>query len=109
MLQDLKGSSTTQIQEQVGKLRELHTDIAKCPLPRHFRWIGLKQSIWKSIEYVLPATTFTRAEAANLNYITHSYPNLDATKTSNSYYDAITRFYLDYAYMTPSSSKTHVK
>ena len=38
----------------------------KSPLPRHLTWIGLRQSIWKSIEYVLPATTFTRSEAATL-------------------------------------------
>ena len=38
----------------------------KHPLPRHLTWIALKQSIWKSIDYVLPATTLTRTEAYTL-------------------------------------------
>ena len=52
--------------ELVEKVRVVHTDMAMSPLPRHLTWICLRQSIWKSIEYVLPATTFTRAEAATL-------------------------------------------
>ena len=64
--QDLKGSSTKQMHELVDKVRAVHKDMAKSPLPRHLTWIGLRQSLWKSIEYVLPATTFTRAEAATL-------------------------------------------
>ena len=40
--------------------------MAQSPLPRHLAWIGLRQAIWKSIEYVLPATTMTRSEATYL-------------------------------------------
>ena len=64
--QDLTGSSTKQMHELIATIRTIHKDMAKNPLPRHLNWIALKQSIWKTIEYVLPATTFTRAEAANL-------------------------------------------
>ena len=64
--QDLKGSSTKQMQDLIDKVRAVHKDMAKSPLPKHLTWIGLRQSIWKSIEYVLPAATLTRAEAANL-------------------------------------------
>ena len=37
-----------------------------CPLPRHSMWLSFKQSIWKSIEYTLPVTTFTKEEANKL-------------------------------------------
>lgn len=32
------------------------------PVPRHLVWLGLRQSLWKSIEYVLPATTMSRQD-----------------------------------------------
>ena len=52
--------------ELVDKIREVHEDMAKSTLPIHLTWIGLRQSIWKYIEYVLPAIIFNRAEAATL-------------------------------------------
>ena len=50
----------------ITKVRQTHRDMSHSPMPRHLNWIGLRQSIWKSIEYVLCATTFTRGEAATL-------------------------------------------
>ena len=44
----------------------IYKEMVKAPLPRYLNWIGLWQAIWKSIEYVLPATTFNQAEAAVL-------------------------------------------
>ena len=64
--QDLKGSSSKQLQEMITKVRQAHRDMTHSPMPRHLNWIGLRQSIWKSIEYVLSATTFTKEEAALL-------------------------------------------
>ena len=64
--QDLTGSSTKQVTELISKVRNIHAAISKSPLPRHLNWIGLRQAIWKSIEYVLTATTLSRIEAALL-------------------------------------------
>ena len=64
--QDLTGSSTKQVTELISKVRQIHSAISKSPLPRHLNWIGLRQAIWKSIEYVLTATTLSRLEAAQL-------------------------------------------
>ena len=64
--QDLTGSSTKQMSELIKKVRQIHSAITKSPLPRHLNWIGLRQGIWKSIEYVLAATTLSRKEAAQL-------------------------------------------
>ena len=66
MWQDLTGSSTKQVTELISKVRTIHAAISKSPLPRHLNWIGLRQAIWKSIEYVLTATTLSREEAAQL-------------------------------------------
>ena len=63
---DLNGSSTKQMSELIRKVSNIHSEISKCPLPRHLNWIGLLQAIWKSIEYVLPVTTISRNEAAQL-------------------------------------------
>ena len=40
--------------------------MAQFPLPRHLAWIELRQAIWKTIEYVLPATMMSRSEATLL-------------------------------------------
>ena len=52
--------------ELIKKVRQIHSAITKSPLPRHLNWIGLRQAIWKSIEYVLAATTLSWKEAAQL-------------------------------------------
>lgn len=52
--------------ELIKKVRHIHTEISKYPLPRHLNWIGLRQAIWESIEYLLTATTLSRDEAAQL-------------------------------------------
>ena len=36
--------------------------MAQFPLPRHLAWIGLRQAIWKTIDYVLLATTMSRSK-----------------------------------------------
>ena len=64
--QDLIGTSSKQVKELVDKVKKIHIAMEASPVPRHLAWIGLKQSIWKSIEYVLPATTMTCKEAALL-------------------------------------------
>ena len=64
--QDLTVSSTKQVTELISTVRTIHSDMCKSPLPRHLVWIGLRQAIWKSIEYVLTATTLSRSEAAQL-------------------------------------------
>ena len=64
--QDLLGNSSHQVKELVEKVQGIHKSMAQSPLPRHLAWIGLRQSIWKSIEYVLPATTMSRSEATYL-------------------------------------------
>ena len=43
--QDLTGSSTKQVTELISKVRHIHSEIAKSPLPRHLNWIGLRQAI----------------------------------------------------------------
>ena len=61
MCQDLTGSSSTkQMSELIKKVKHIHFEITKTPLPRHLNWIGLRQTIWKSIEYILTATTLSR-------------------------------------------------
>ena len=50
----------------IATVRKAHKDMTLSPMPRHLNWIGLRQSIWKSIEYVLSATTFTKQESALL-------------------------------------------
>ena len=45
----------------------MYESMRNCPLPRHLMWLSFKQSIWKSIEYTLPATTFTREESIALS------------------------------------------
>ena len=62
--QDLNGSSTKQISELIEKVGKIHAEIFKSPLPRYLNWIGLRQVIWKSIEYELLAKTLSRKEAA---------------------------------------------
>ena len=60
--QDLLGTSSKQRQEIIDKIRTTHESLRATPLPRHLNWIGLRQAIWKSIDYVLPATTFTEQD-----------------------------------------------
>ena len=36
------------------------------PVPRHLVWLGLRQSLWKAIEYVLPATTMSCQDASQI-------------------------------------------
>ena len=43
--QDLTGSSTKQVTELISKVRMIHSDMCKSPLPRHLVWIGLRQAI----------------------------------------------------------------
>ena len=43
--QDLNGSSTKQMSELIGKVRKIHSEISKSPLPQHLNWIGLRQAI----------------------------------------------------------------
>ena len=65
--QDLTGSCTKQLEVLIDNIRATHSSHAKLPLPRHLCWIALKQAIWKSIDYVLPATTFTKEECLTLS------------------------------------------
>ena len=62
--QDITGSSTKQVEELINKIRSTHQSMDRFPVPRHLVWLGMKQSIWKSIEYVLPATTMSAKDAA---------------------------------------------
>ena len=55
--QDLLGTSTKQLEEFTTSIHNIHNNMLQHPLPRYLTWIALKQSIWKSIDYVLPATT----------------------------------------------------
>lgn len=64
--QNLDGTSTKQMEEFIEKIRKTHESMRQCPLPRHLIWMSFKQSIWKSIEYTLPATTFTKEESISL-------------------------------------------
>ena len=47
--------------------KKVHTVLNDSPLPRHLNWIELRQAVWKSIEYVLIATTFTEKECAQIS------------------------------------------
>ena len=53
--QDAAGKSGKQLEEIIDKVREVHAHLTTSPLSHHIIWIGLKQAIWRSIEYVLPA------------------------------------------------------
>ena len=64
--QDLLGTSTKQREEIIRKVRAVHTAMATKHLPRDLVWIALKQAIWKSIDFVLPATTFTESDCATI-------------------------------------------
>ena len=61
--QDLVGTSTTQVSTIIEKINQSFQFMERFPIPRHLVWLGLKQSLWKSIEYVLPATTMSRQDA----------------------------------------------
>ena len=61
--QDMVGSSTKQVDSIIQKIRSTHHAMDRFPVPRHLVWLGLKQSLWKSIEYVLPATTMSKEDA----------------------------------------------
>ena len=54
----MTGTSDKQVEVVIENIRKIHESTNQTPLPRHLNWIGLKQAIWKSIEYLLPATTF---------------------------------------------------
>ena len=60
--QDLLGTNDKQSQTIIAKIRKTHEALNATPLPKHLNWIGLRQAIWKSIDYVLPATTFTASD-----------------------------------------------
>ena len=64
--QDLTGSCAKQLQVLLAKIKDTHSSLSKQPLPRHLTWIALRQAIWKSVDYVLPATTFTSSESREL-------------------------------------------
>ena len=64
--QNLEGTSTKQVEEYVDRIRNMHESMSQCPLPRHLMWLSFKQSTWKSIEYTLPATSFTKKESIML-------------------------------------------
>ena len=61
--QDVVGSSTKQVETIIQKIRSTYQVLDKYPVPRHLVWLGLRQSLWKSIEYVLPATTMSKEDA----------------------------------------------
>ena len=61
--QDIIGSSTKQVEVIIQKIRDTHKAMDRFPVPRHLVWLGMRQSLWKSIEYVLPATTMSRKDA----------------------------------------------
>ena len=61
--QDIVGSSTEQVKAIIKKIRSTYQALDKYPVPRHLVWLGLRQSLWKSIEYVLPATTMSKEDA----------------------------------------------
>ena len=64
--QDLTGTCTKQLQVLIDKIRATHVSQANFPLPRHLSWVSFRQALWRSIDYVLPATTFTKQECATL-------------------------------------------
>ena len=64
--QDMVGSSNKQVEVIVENIRKTHESMNETPLPRHLNWIGLKQAIWKSIDYILPATTFNENDCTRI-------------------------------------------
>ena len=48
------------------KIEGLHTAAIDFPLPRHVVWTALQQSMWNSIDYVLPALTLSTSQAATI-------------------------------------------
>ena len=65
VLQYLFGINTIQVTEPIQKIRTSHQVMNRFLVPQHLAWIGLYQSIWNFIEYVMPATIMGR------KYVTH--------------------------------------
>lgn len=64
LYQDLPGNSAKQVEEIIEKVYHIHQSMHHILLPHHLAWIGLHQSIWKSIDYVLSVTFTTHFEVS---------------------------------------------
>ena len=64
--QSIKDTDNRQLQVLITKIRDAHTTLEQAPLPRHLLWMGLKQAIWPSIAYVLPAISLSSQEIHTL-------------------------------------------
>ena len=64
--QSVDGGKNTQLEVLNKKIQAVHQSLEKHPLPRHLAWIGLRQAVWKTVEYVLPAMKLSFKEAHSL-------------------------------------------
>ena len=64
--QSIKDTDNRQLQVLITKIRDAHTTLEQAPLLRHLLWMGLKQALWPSIAYVLPAISLSPHESRTL-------------------------------------------
>ena len=60
--QDVANTKNAQLEHLITKIHSIHEMMESRPLTRDLAWTGLRQAIWKSIEYVLPAMSLYCAE-----------------------------------------------
>ena len=57
--QNLLGDNKQQTKELISIARQANAALGEMPISRHLCWQALRQSVWKKIEYVLPAVQLT--------------------------------------------------
>ena len=61
--QAVDNKKNEQLQVLIDKIQSTHRALEQTPLPRDLTWVGLRQAIWRSIAYVLPAMSLSNKES----------------------------------------------
>ena len=64
--QNLLGDNKQQTKELISIARQANAALGEMPIPRHLCWQALRQSVWKKIEYVLPAVPLTEKQGNDI-------------------------------------------